>query len=306
MIKYIFIFAIAVLMAPQVIAQDLSDYKYIIVPAQFNFQKEPGQYKVNDLTKFLFQKYGFDAYLSSEQLPQDLNVNGCNTLYMAVDSGGFLGTHLNYTLADCRGQVVYTSPEGNSKIKEYEGAYNEVMREAMTGLEDIGYTYSDEVLPTENTVAIMGSAQNNDERTDRKQKTPEKVVVRAVPNKQITQNEPEQVPQEEKSLGGNEVEKVVSATQTNIPNEDHASAKAYTTYKSVDGSYALKRTTTGFDVYEGDSKIGVAKATSSGSYLVTTSQFMGVGSMQGDVFTVEREIKGVQGLVKMQFKGTDQ
>ncbi len=308
MIKYISIFTMALMITLHAHAQDLSAYNYVVIPAQFSFQKEPGQYKVNNLTKFLFQKYGFNAYLSSEVLPSDLNANGCNTLYMAAEAGGFLGTHLTYTLADCRGQVVYTSPEGKSKIKEYEGAYNEVMREAMTGLEDLGYTYSDDVIPIENTVAVMGNDQTGAMRQNQPQN---KVVVGGVPKKPISQNANTDQTQmknkvgdmNEKILGGNEVRRVVASTETN--DSSSQGIKEYKTFKSGDGSYMLKRTSSGFDVYEGEKKIGEAKATSSGSYLVNTSEFTGVGSISGSSFIVEREIKGVQGLVKMEFKAVE-
>ena len=70
---------------------------------------------------------------------------------------------------------------------------------------------------------------------------------------------------------------------------------------SADESFSTQATTSGFDVYEGSSKIGTAVKTSSGSYLVSTSEFTGVGYYNGTEFTVEREIKGVSGLVKMVF-----
>ena len=310
MIKHLSIFAVALIMALHVTGQDLNSYKYVVVPAQFSFQKEPGQYKVNNLTKFLFEKYGFNAYLSSEVLPPDLNANGCNTLYMAADAGGFLGTHLTYTLANCRGEIVYTSPEGKSKIKEYEGAYNEVMREAMKGLEEEGYTYSDEVIPIENTVATKGKMQNNNATMHQNQvnQASKQVVVSGVPEKNGTQNNrstnrqpvENRMKKEQKTIsGGNEEERVIASTESNTE------VKSYNTYKSTDGSYMLKRTDKGFDVYEGENKIGEAKKTSSGSYLINTSEFTGVGSMTGNSFVVEREIKGVQGLVKMEFEGVE-
>lgn len=318
MIKHISLFALALMMALHLNAQDLSSYKYVIVPAQFSFQKDPGQYKVNNLTKFLFQKYGFDAFLSSEVLPPDLNANGCNTLYMTADAGGFLGTNLTYTLANCRGEIVYTSPEGKSKIKEYEGAYNEVMREAMMGLEDIGYTYSDKVMPIENTVAVEGNNHNNMMPQNQAATPTGKVVVGGVPDQAVTQNtttsgQPVQnrIEQNDQQIsGGNEAEQIIASTETNTavnasPPNGGQDAKAFKSYKSTDGSYKLQRTDSGYDVYESENKIGEAKETSSGFYLINTSEFTGVGSINGSNFTIEREIKGVKGLVKMQFEGVE-
>ncbi|HEA30747.1 MAG TPA: hypothetical protein ENH91_12290 [Leeuwenhoekiella sp.] len=310
--KNIITFFGALLMILQVQAQDLSAYKYIIIPQQFSFQKEPNQYKVNKLTKFLFKKYGFDAYLAGEIMPPDANANGCNTLNMEAESGGFLGTHLTYTLANCRGEVVYTSPEGKSKIKQYEGAYNEVMREAMIGLEDLGYTYSDEVIPVKNTTpntAMTANAENENPMQAQPNSNTKTVVVRAVPetaqNPKTTTTPKTKADQQQNSEMQGGAPKGAPKEAITVKNEPEMS-KNYDIYTSNDGSYMLKRTSSGFDFYEGDTKIGEARRTSAGSFLVNTSEFVGVGSLEGDTFTVEREIKGVEGLIKMEFKAGDQ
>jgi hypothetical protein len=310
--KNVITFLGAVLLTLHIQAQDLSAYKYIIIPQQFSFQKEPNQYKVNNLTKFLFKKYGFDAYLAGEMLPSDANANGCNTLSMEAEAGGFLGTNLTYTLANCRGEVVYTSPEGKSKIKEYEGAYNEVMREAMAGLEELGYTYSDEIIHVKNTnegeEITTGNTTESNLPMESQQTTKKTVVVSAVPRtaqnpKTTTTAQSDTSPQQNTNMQG-ESAKEAPKPATTVKNG--LNTKEYDVYSSTDGSYMLKRTASGFDFYEGDSKIGEARRTSAGSYLVNTSEFIGVGSLQGDIFTVEREIKGVQGLIKMEFKAGDQ
>lgn len=306
--KNIITFLGAVFLTLNTQAQDLSAYKYIIVPQQFSFQKEPNQYKVNNLTKFLFKKYGFDAYLVGETLPPDANANGCNTLNMKADAGGFLGTNLTYTLANCRGEVVYTSPEGKSKIKQYDGAYNEVMREAMAGLETLGYTYSDEVVNLNNNntgeVVAVENAPESNMPMQSQQTIKKTVVVSAIPRaaqKPETTSAPESdLTTQQKINMQDESAKEVLKMDTSVEND--LNIKEYDVYSSTDGSYMLKRTATGFDFYEGDSKIGEARKTSSGSFLVNTTEFMGIGSLQDDTFTVEREIKGVQGLIKMKFK----
>ncbi|WP_051907792.1 hypothetical protein [Flavimarina sp. Hel_I_48] len=308
--KNIIIFCGALFLTLQAKAQDLNAYKYVIVPQQFSFQKEPNQYKVNQLTKFLFKKYGFDAYLVGETLPLDANANGCNTLNMEAEAGGFLGTNLTYTLANCRGEVVYTSPEGKSKIKQYEGAYNEVMREAMTGLEELGYVYSDEVLPMKDTrqsnVLAKGDTETNNAAKNGINTTEKTVVVSAVP----------QTSKNPKVSTSQATENKAKITQVQNPKTTQNATKSSENkpkntvireiYKSMDGSYILKRTAAGFDFYEGESKIGEARKTSAGSYLVTTTEFVGIGSLNDDIFTVEREIKGVDGLIKMEFKAADQ
>ena len=127
-------------------AQDLKDYKYIVVPQKFDFQDEAGEYDLNALTRFLFIKWGFDAYLENEEMPADLNASGCNTLYTRADVGGFLTTKATITLVNCKGQEVFKLPEGKSKIKEFKEGHQEAFRRAFEGLEELGYTYSDEIV----------------------------------------------------------------------------------------------------------------------------------------------------------------
>ena len=37
---------------------NLNNYKYVIVPKKYDFLKEEDQFRLNGLTKFLFEKYG--------------------------------------------------------------------------------------------------------------------------------------------------------------------------------------------------------------------------------------------------------
>ncbi len=264
-------------------AQELGDYKYIVVPQRFDFQKEAGEYDLNALTRFLFIKYGFDAYMENEEMPADINESGCNTLYARADVTGFLSTKAVIKLVNCRGQEVFTLPEGKSKIKEFKAGHQEAFRKAFEGLEDLGYTYSDAIVEraeiTENSEELIPEARKTMQQSAPEVKT---VKVSAVPKNGST------IVKEELEV----VEKSVPATV-----EVHSEAKLV----SEDGSYSLTPSGIGFDVYEGNSKIGTATKTSNGSYLVSTSQFTGIGYYDGSVFTVEREIKGVSGLVKMVF-----
>ena len=41
------------------VAQNINDYKYVIVPAKFDAFKEPNKYNLNVNTKLLLQKYGW-------------------------------------------------------------------------------------------------------------------------------------------------------------------------------------------------------------------------------------------------------
>lgn len=126
--------------------ESINQYKYIIVPKKFDFLKEPNQYRVNTFTKFLFEKNGFTAVYDDQQ-PQDLRVNPCLGLTANVeDQSNLFTTKLNITLKNCQGLVVYTSDEGRSKIKEYEEAYQDAIKDAFVSVRGLNYHYT----PSEN------------------------------------------------------------------------------------------------------------------------------------------------------------
>ena len=122
--------------------QSINTYKYIIVPNKFDFVKKPDMYKTSSLTKFLFNKYGFTAFLDIEELPKDVERNRCLALTAEViDKSKVFVTKSFIVLKDCKGNIVHTSLEGNSRIKEYGKAYNQSIREAFNSIKKLNYTY---------------------------------------------------------------------------------------------------------------------------------------------------------------------
>ncbi len=124
-------------------SSNLNDYKYVVIPQQFEFLKEKNQYNLNTLTKMIFEKKGFEVYYINEELPFEAKMDRCKVLYgdLLRDSG-LLNTGLTIVLNDCNGKPVFTSLEGRSKEKEYKRAYYEALREASRSLEVTDYKYS--------------------------------------------------------------------------------------------------------------------------------------------------------------------
>ena len=122
---------------------NVNDYKYILVPKSYDFLKENDAYQLNSLTKFLFNKYGFTAFLLGEELPNDLNGGSCKLLKANVKKkSSFLKTKLVVDLIDCNGLVVFSSKEGSRREKEYKKAYNEALRDAFEDIKALNYTYN--------------------------------------------------------------------------------------------------------------------------------------------------------------------
>jgi len=132
------------LMSLSVFSQDknINHYKYIIVPVNFSFLKGTDQYQVSSFTKFLFNKIGFNSYLSNEEFPADLKENKCLALTVDIkDDSNMLKTKEQIKLLDCNNNVVFTSPIGKSKLKDYKRSYHEAIRNAFKSIKSLNYQY---------------------------------------------------------------------------------------------------------------------------------------------------------------------
>lgn len=148
-IRYFFTFIIFCVAINTFSQTSLNDYKYVIVPKQFNFQKSPHQYQLNRLTKLLFNKYGFNVVYEGEELPSDLKSNYCLALNSNVESVGFFNTKTVLTLVDCNGKTIFTSKETFTNEKDFKKAYTITITEAFKSLESINYSYT----PNKNVTA---------------------------------------------------------------------------------------------------------------------------------------------------------
>ncbi|PQV45709.1 hypothetical protein CLV33_11253 [Jejuia pallidilutea] len=160
----VFISIIAFFIISSVFAQtNLNNYKYVIVPNKFDFLNEENQYRLNELTQFLFNKYGFTALMEGSEYPEDLIKDRCLALrtHVMKDSGMFK-TKLKVVLKDCNDRVVFTSKEGESREKEFDVAYNRSLRDAFTSFEALNYNYT----PKPSKLAVTKSLSDN--KTDAK------------------------------------------------------------------------------------------------------------------------------------------
>tara|TARA_B110000902_G_C14255445_1_gene567687 strand:+ start:521 stop:1339 length:819 start_codon:yes stop_codon:yes gene_type:complete len=129
--------------------KSVNDFKYIIVPSQFEFQNNAGDFQLNEMTKFLFNKYGFIALLSTEVFPKDLGENNCLALTAHLRKKSSLFTiKMKYDLVNCYNEIIFTSIESPSKNKDYERAYHESIKKTFKSIEILNYKYSEK----ENTV----------------------------------------------------------------------------------------------------------------------------------------------------------
>lgn len=146
--KYLLLFAL--LNSAFLFSQNVSTYKYIVVPEKFSFLKEANMYNLNALTKMVFEKQGYEVYYTNDVLPQDLAENRCKALYAdMVENNNLFVTKIKVELKDCKNQTVYVSEEGTSREKEFAKAYVQAFREVGRSLEILKSKPKNEVLNTE-------------------------------------------------------------------------------------------------------------------------------------------------------------
>ncbi len=122
--------------------KNINNYKYVIVPKKFDFVKKDDQYQTSSLTKFLFNKDGFTVFLSDQKLPIDLSKNRCLALTSEVeDESSMFSTKITIKLKDCYNNVVFSSKEGTSKLKDYKKSYHEAIRDAFKSIKALNYNY---------------------------------------------------------------------------------------------------------------------------------------------------------------------
>src|SRR5690349_12766967 len=91
----------------------INNYKYILVPEQYNFFKEVNQYGLNTLTKKLLEEKGFAVYFDNKDLPTEIANNKCKAMTVDLtEKKGMFTTTLTLILKDCQGNVVFKGKEG--------------------------------------------------------------------------------------------------------------------------------------------------------------------------------------------------
>ncbi len=165
---------------------ELNPFKYIIVPKQYDFLKKENQYRINSMTKYLFEQEGFTTLYQGDEYPADLNANPCLALTAIVlnESSAFT-TKLRIALKDCRDQEVYTSAQGKSKIKEFDKTYIDALKKSFVSIQSLNYSYDESLVINNEARGLVA----NNQKTVSSEK-PAVVLEKAEP---VTKSSPEPV-----------------------------------------------------------------------------------------------------------------
>ena len=140
-VRFLFFFA---LLTSFSFAQSLNDFRAVIVPLKFDFQKNKNEYRLSTMTKHNLTKAGFEAFYAEEPNPYDK----CSLLYIdVINLKAFLATKMYFVLKDCNGKEIFKSSTGYTKEKDYQLAYTEALNEAFNSLYAMNYKYTPGAIP---------------------------------------------------------------------------------------------------------------------------------------------------------------
>lgn len=123
-------------------SQSVNDYRGVIIPMKYDFQKKENQYRLQTITKANLQKAGFQAFYATESIPVEFN-DRCDLLYIDVKKeNAFLVTKLYITFKDCYGTIIFQSSIGKSKEKEFDLAYSDALNEAFLSVYALHYKHN--------------------------------------------------------------------------------------------------------------------------------------------------------------------
>jgi hypothetical protein len=113
-------------------AQNISDYKYILIPAEFSDFKENRSYGLNNfLERSLKSKKYIVLSETKSQWPQDALTNPCKILIADIlDDKSMFRNKIILQFKDCNSKVVY-SEKSSSTIKEFEQGYQDALKQGL-------------------------------------------------------------------------------------------------------------------------------------------------------------------------------
>lgn len=122
--------------------EKLNNYKYVLIPAKYDFQKTENENNVNLLLKYKFQQMGFETYLDTDKLPHEIKTNSCTYLKpLVITKNTVFKTILHIQVINCDNDVLFETREGSSRTKSDKISYNEAIRMALSSFGDYRLKY---------------------------------------------------------------------------------------------------------------------------------------------------------------------
>jgi hypothetical protein len=137
---------------PALAQSELNAFKYIIIPKKYDFLKSENQFRLNSYTKQLFDGEGYATLVQGETYPEEVRANPCIAVTAdVVNESNAFTTKLSLVLKNCYDQVVFTSIQGKSKIKQYDKSYKEALERCFVSVKALDHKYDPSLLINQNS-----------------------------------------------------------------------------------------------------------------------------------------------------------
>lgn len=107
----------------------LNDYKYISISKQLDLKRKQNQFNINNLLQSHLNNHDFVAFVQGDSISSTLKP--CDVLKTSINETGFLTTNITISFKDCYDNIIYTTTEGVSRIKEFKLAYYEAFSKTL-------------------------------------------------------------------------------------------------------------------------------------------------------------------------------
>jgi len=223
--KLVLLFSLFVI-TTTIAQKSLEDYKYVIVPNQFDFVSGKDTYQLNSMTKFYLNKQGFNAYFNDEAP----NLPNCEGLFADVlKDKAFLRTKLYVVLKDCKGNEVYRGRAGSSKYKEWKKAYQDALRSSFDDFVMVSRTGIENSMAVSQETSTQETAMKDDGMEKNKRAVDVKTVEPIDKSPAIKKNE---------------------EMKPNVVAKNNLPEGKFTTYVKGGRQFLLKESSEGFAFYE--------------------------------------------------------
>ncbi|WP_310554892.1 hypothetical protein [Flavobacterium sp.] len=145
----------------------LNDYEMAIIPSRFQFQKEDNQYRINSTIKAFLKQKGFEAYVSTDVLPEGFLDYNCNKIFVnVIEESTMFTVKLRIEFKDCKQAVLFTTDIGESREKEYAKAYNQSLLATLKSFDKAKYKFSGKTYYDEEAQEKLKSRDREDISTE--------------------------------------------------------------------------------------------------------------------------------------------
>ncbi len=98
-----------------------------VIKRQYAFQKYENDYNFNVMMKTVFESANFEVFFDNEKLPEQYDL--CNIYQVELEEkSSMFKTAITTTLRNCKKNVVFKTREIESREKEYQKAYIEIIK----------------------------------------------------------------------------------------------------------------------------------------------------------------------------------